>query len=140
MKLKVLMSFRPRLDHFRELAFLLGSSETLPEHLSSCENLCANPRLKLEGASIAFDIYTVGRLLIFPPCYALQMDFWGPSFRVDEKSEKFLLIRYCRVESGFPMRVSDSSMGGDADQVAKIEEENRALCDALIAAEGRLRP
>ena len=57
MKLKVLMSFRPRLDHFRELAFLLGSSETLPEHLSSCENLCANPRLKLEGASIAFDIY-----------------------------------------------------------------------------------
>jgi hypothetical protein len=37
------------------------------------------------------------------------------------------------------MRVSDSSMGGDADQVAKTEEENRALCDALIAAEGRLR-
>ena len=89
MKLKVLMSFRPRLDHFREVAFLLGSSETLPEHLSSCEN----PRLKLEGASIAFDIYTVGRLLIFPPCYALQMDFWGPSFRIDERSEKFVLIR-----------------------------------------------
>jgi hypothetical protein len=38
------------------------------------------------------------------------------------------------------MRVSDSSMGGDADQVAKTEEENRALCAALIAAEGRLGP
>ena len=31
-------------------------------------------------------------------------------------------------------------MGGDADQVAKTEEEHRALCDAIIAAEGRLRP
>jgi hypothetical protein len=92
-ELKVLMSFRPRLDHFREVAFLLGSSETLPEHLSSRENLCANPRLKLEGASIAFDIYTVGRLLIFPPCYALQMNFGGPGFRIDERSEKFVLIR-----------------------------------------------
>ena len=30
-------------------------------------------------------------------------------------------------------------MGGDADEVAKTEEENRVLCDALIAAEGRLR-
>jgi hypothetical protein len=51
-KLKVLMSFRPRSDHFREVAFLLGSSETLREHVSSCENLCANPGLKLEGASM----------------------------------------------------------------------------------------
>jgi hypothetical protein len=34
------------------------------------------------------------------------------------------------------MRVSDSSMGGDTDQIAKFEGENRAL----IAAEGRLRP
>jgi hypothetical protein len=25
-------------------------------------------------------------------------------------------------------------MGGDADQVTKTEEENRALCDAMIAA------
>jgi hypothetical protein len=88
-KLEVLMSLRPRLYHFREVAFPLGSSETLPEHLGSC----ANPRRKLEGASIAFDIYTVGRLLIFPPCYALQMDFWGPSFRIDERCEKFVLIR-----------------------------------------------
>jgi hypothetical protein len=51
------------------------------------------PRLKLEGASIAFDIYTVRRLQIFPPCYALQMDFLGPGFRIDERSEKFVLIR-----------------------------------------------
>jgi hypothetical protein len=34
------------------------------------------------------------------------------------------------------MRVSDSSMGDDADQVAKIEVGNRAL----IAAEGGLKP
>ena len=37
---------------------------------------------------------------------------------------------------GFPMRVSDSAVGGDADQVAKLEVGNRAL----IAAEGRLSP
>ena len=36
---------------------------------------------------------------------------------------------------GFPMRVSDSAVGGDADQVAKLEVGNRAP----IAAEGRLR-
>ena len=34
------------------------------------------------------------------------------------------------------MRVSDNAVGGDADQVAKLEVENRAL----IAAEGRLSP
>jgi hypothetical protein len=45
------MSFRPRLDHFREVAFLLESPGTLPEHLGLCEK----PRLKLEGAFIAFD-------------------------------------------------------------------------------------
>jgi hypothetical protein len=33
------------------------------------------------------------------------------------------------------MRVNDSAMGGDADQVAKIEGENRAP----VAAEGRLQ-
>ena len=68
------------------------------------------------------------------------MDFGGPSVRIDEKSEKFQLFRYCSVQSGFPMRVSGSSVGGDADQVADIQEENRALRRALIAAEGRLRP
>jgi hypothetical protein len=30
--------------------------------------------LKLESALIAFGYYTVGRLLIFPPFYSLQMD------------------------------------------------------------------
>ena len=64
---KGLMSLRRRLDHFKDVAFLLGSSENLPKHLSSCEN----PRLKLENAFIAFDIITVGRPLIFPCSYAL---------------------------------------------------------------------
>ena len=99
-KLKVLMSFRPRLDHFRELAFLLGSSETLPEHLSSCENLCANPRLKLEGASIAFDIYTVGRLLLFPPCYALQMNFWARVSELTKGAKNLCLYVNVRLKAG----------------------------------------
>jgi hypothetical protein len=49
-KVKGLMSRRPRLDHFKDVAFLLRWSEKLPKHLSSCEN----PRLKLESALIAF--------------------------------------------------------------------------------------
>ena len=53
MKLKVLMSLP--LDHFSEVVFLLGPSETVSEHLRSRENLSANPRLKLKVASIAFD-------------------------------------------------------------------------------------
>ena len=56
MKVKVLMSRRPRLDHFSEVPFLIGSTKALPERLSSYEN----PRLKLEGTFIAFDCYTVG--------------------------------------------------------------------------------
>ena len=63
MKVNGLMSFWPRLDHFKDVAFLPGLSESLPKHLSSCES----PGLKLEGALIAFGYYTVGRLLIFPP-------------------------------------------------------------------------
>jgi hypothetical protein len=59
-KLEVLMSLRPRLYHFREVAFPLGSSETLCEYVSSCENPCANPSRKLEGGSIAFDIILLG--------------------------------------------------------------------------------
>ena len=55
-KVEMLMSLRLRLDHFREVAFLLGSPGTLPEHLGSCEN----PRLKLEGAFIGFDYCMVG--------------------------------------------------------------------------------
>ena len=58
MKLKVLMSFP--LDHFGEVVFLLGSSETFPEHLGSCENLCANPRLKLNGAFILLFVILSG--------------------------------------------------------------------------------
>jgi hypothetical protein len=38
------------------------------------------------------------------------------------------------------MRASNSSVGGDADQVAKTLGQNRSLCDALVAAEGRLSP
>jgi len=52
----------------------------------------------------------------------------------NEMSVKFQLFRYCPAQSGFPMRASDSAVGGDADQVAKLELGNRAL----IAAEGRL--
>jgi hypothetical protein len=48
-------------------------------------NTGANPRLKLEVASILFDTM-VGRPLIFPPCDTLQIDLEGPSVRVDEKS------------------------------------------------------
>ena len=62
------------------------------------------------------------------------------AFASDEKSEKFQLIRYCSAQSGFPMRVSDSSVGSDADQVADIQGENRALCRTLIATEGGLKP
>ena len=66
-----------------------------------------------------------------PPCHALAIDFGG-SVSGNEKSEKFLLFHYRSDQSRFPMRVSDSPVGGDADQVAKIEGENRAL----VAAEG----
>jgi hypothetical protein len=80
-KVKGLMSCRRRLDHFKDVAFLLGWSEKLPKHLSCCDN----PRLKLESALIAFEYYTVGRLLIFPPCYSLQMD---SSAWVSERDKK----------------------------------------------------
>ena len=60
MKLEALMSFRSRSDDFKEVVFLFESSETLPRHLSSWENLRLSPRLKLEGASIAFDIIRLG--------------------------------------------------------------------------------
>ena len=66
MKVKVLMSFRPRLDHFREAAFLWGSPETPSELLNSCENLCANARRELEDVFIAFDYCTAGQQVIFP--------------------------------------------------------------------------
>ena len=65
-----------------------------------------------------------------PPCHALAIV--GGSVSGNEKSEKFLLFHYRSDQSRFPMRVSDSPAAGDADQVAKIEGENRAL----VAAEG----
>jgi hypothetical protein len=48
------------------------------------------------------------------------------------------LVFACK--GGFPMRASDSSMGGDADQVAKTVGQNRSICDALVGAEGGVRP
>jgi hypothetical protein len=64
------------------------------------------------------------------------MDLGGLDVRVDKKSEKFWLIRYHSAQSRVPMIASHSSMRGDADQVAKIEGENRAL----IAAVGEPKP
>jgi len=69
-----------------------------------------------------------------PPRSVLPIDL-GESVSVDEKSEKFQLFRYCSAQSGFPMRASDNSVGGNADRVAKIQVGNRAL----NAAQGRLR-
>src|SRR5215471_7595763 len=62
--------------------------------------------------------------------------FWDSSF----KSTKGVKNFSCSAQSGFPMRVSDSSVGNDADQVAKTVGQNRSLCDALVGAEGGLRP
>jgi hypothetical protein len=101
---------------------------------------------------------------------------------VEEMSEISLLIGYCSRQGGFPMRVGDSSVGGEAGQFhttrwtlvmasvgvatvktlihrlrklylaavreqiartisdpAEIEGEIRALCQALISTEGRLK-
>jgi hypothetical protein len=99
----------------------------------------------------------------------------------EERSEISLLIGYCSRQGGFPMTVSDSSVGGEAGQFhptrwalvmasvgvdtvkifihrlrkllaavreqvartisdpAEIEGKIRALCQALISTEGRLR-
>jgi len=55
---------------------------------------------------------------------------------VTKKVKKFPdpLVFACK--DGFPMTASDSSVGGNADQVAKIQVGNRAL----NAAQGRLKP
>ena len=58
-----------------------------------------------------------------------------------------------QLQNGFPMRASDSSVGGNADQFhttpwaavmgsahGPSQSVSPALCDALIAAEGRLGP
>ncbi len=46
----------------------------------------------------------------------------------DKKSEISFLIGYCCLKGRFPMRVSDSSVGGGAGQFC-------ALCDVIPAAE-----
>ena len=56
--------------------------------------------------------------------------FGGPECQSLRNKCKILLMRYYWAASGFPMKVSG------ADQVTKIEGENRAL----IAAKGPLRP
>jgi hypothetical protein len=71
----------------------------------------------------------------------------------DEKSENFWLFRYCLVQSGSPMRVSDSSVGGAAGQFHTMcwalvmisvdgssQSVSLALCGSLVGAEGGLRP
>ena len=59
----------------------------------------------------------------------------GESVSIHEKSENLSRSVTVQLKVGSPMRVSHSSMGCDADQVAKIGGENRTL----VAAEGRLR-
>jgi hypothetical protein len=55
----------------------------------------------------------------------------------DEKSEKNLPDRLTfACKGGYPMRASNSSVGGDAYQASRIEGEKRAL----IAAAGELKP
>ena len=53
----------------------------------------ANPKLELEMASIALICFS-RRVLVFSPCYSLQIYLCGPSVSVDEKSEKISLICY----------------------------------------------
>ena len=48
----------------------------------------------------------------------------GESVSIHEKSEKFWLFRYGSAQSGLPMRLNDTSMDGNADQVAKIEKRS----------------
>jgi hypothetical protein len=75
------------------------------------------------------------------------------SSSADEKSEKSYLFRYCVLQSGFPMRVSDSSVGDAAGQFhttcwavvmvpagSPSQSVSLALCDVSVTAEGGLRP
>ena len=72
---------------------------------------------------------------------------------VDEKSEKFQLFRYRSAQSGFPMRVSDSSVGSGAGQFhtarwatvlvsagGPSQSVSLARRDAPVTAEGGLSP
>jgi hypothetical protein len=75
----------------------------------------------------------------------------------DKESERFFLIRlYPALYAGIPMRVSDSSVGGEASQfhttrwtvvMVSAREQSQmdqavlaALCNLLIATRGRLGP
>jgi hypothetical protein len=81
------------------------------------------------------------------------MDFEGPSVRADKKNAKFSLSANIAAAGWFPMRLSDSSMGGDTGQfqsasgtlvTASAHDQRRtimaALRYALIVAERRLEP
>jgi len=83
----------------------------------------------------------------------LYQSIWGYGASVEENSEKFRLFRYSSAQSGFPMRVSDSSVGGAAGEfhttgwaVVRVSADgpsqsvSLALRDALVAAEGGPRP
>jgi hypothetical protein len=65
----------------------------------------------------------------------LYQSIRGYGASVDEKSEKSQLFPYCSGQNGFPMRASDSSVGGNAGWVAKIQVGGNR---APIAA--RLKP
>jgi len=75
------------------------------------------------------------------------------AFASDEKSKKFQLIRYCSAQSGFPMRVSDSSVGGAAGQfhtarlaavMVSVDGPSQSatleFCEALVATKRGLSP
>ena len=80
--------------------------------------------------------------------------FLGPSFRADVKKVKNFadpLVFACK--GGFPMRASDSSVGGAAGKchttrraavMVSAHQANQSaslgLCDAPVTAEGGLRP
>ena len=92
-------------------------------------------------------------LLVFHPCYALQRDLEAGLSEGDEKVKKFPdpLVFACK--GGFPMRTSDSSVGGAAGQfhttpwvIVMLSADGLrqsvflVLYNALVAAGGALRP
>jgi hypothetical protein len=79
--------------------------------------------------------------------------FWDLSFKSTKSVKNFSCSVTVQLKVGSPMRVSDSSMGGEASQfhtmrwaaaVVSADGPSQsvplALCDAPIAAEGRPRP
>jgi hypothetical protein len=99
-------------------------------------------------------VFFDGRLLVFQPLLCCTKRFGGQECQgVTKKVKKNFpdpLVFACK--DGFPMRASDSSVGGAADQfhftrwtVVMVSADGPsqsvflALCDALVA-EGGLRP